>query len=136
MLRSGQYWIGDLCYVMNKEWDQVCQLLFHGRTDHGCNEGEFNLPDGRRFAIYNTQWGDGVYSDGEGGEYPVDSGSIGCIRVADIDTANPNNNLALGRIVEFAQDFNTGRTEGIIQIGKISVDTDPSECEYDEEETL
>ena len=71
MLPAGKYYVGDLCYVMHEEWDEVCGLFFKGRTDHGCNQGEFMLKDGRRFACYNTRWGDGTYFDEDRNRYPV-----------------------------------------------------------------
>ena len=52
MMLAGQYYVGDLCYVMtDDEWDQLCSITI---KDHKCLEGEFNLPDGRRFAMYGT----------------------------------------------------------------------------------
>ena len=28
MMRSGTYYVGDLCYVMHPQWDEVCDLMF------------------------------------------------------------------------------------------------------------
>jgi len=54
---AGKYYVGDLCYVMDSdEWSQVCSLIIQGEK---LLDGEFELPDGRRFAIYSTHWGDG-----------------------------------------------------------------------------
>ena len=41
MFPAGKYYVGDLCYVMHDEWDEVCGLFFKGRDDHGCNQGVF-----------------------------------------------------------------------------------------------
>jgi hypothetical protein len=131
MMTKGEYYVGDLCYVLHDEWDEVCSLLFAGRDDHGCNQGEFNLKDGRRFAIYNTKYGDGNYFDQNGKSYDVDAGSIGCILMQDIDLGHPDNFIAGGQQVTFDQDFYTGEQDGKIMIGFISIDTDPV---YDEEE--
>ena len=105
---AGTYFIGDLCYVLNGpgEWDSVCALTINGPT---LLSGEFTLPDGRRFAMYNTQYGDGLYI-GSVGRYPVDSGTIGCIKLSDIaefDTANENDVQSFGAIVDFESDFET-----------------------------
>ena len=43
MFPAGKYYVGDLCYVMHDEWDEVCGLFFKGRDDHGCNQGMFEL---------------------------------------------------------------------------------------------
>ena len=79
MMPAGKYYVGDLCYVMHDEWDEACSLFFQGRKDNGCNEGEFNLRDGRRFVSYSTKWGDGTYKDQFGKQYGVDAGIIGLL---------------------------------------------------------
>lgn len=134
---SGKYYIGDLCYVMtDKEWDQFCDITI--KNDR-CLEGEFNMPDGRRFATYGTAYGDGCYKDQYGREYCVDAGLIGCIRVEDIRAEKYENIESLGSIVEFDYDFSTsgGRNDqgrdwdGVIRIGTVLIETDP---QYEEEE--
>lgn len=144
MMPAGKYWVGDLCYVMHEEWDEVCGLFFKDRNDQGCNQGEFTLKDGRRFASFNTKWGDGSYLDQYGNSYGVDAGLIGCIRIDDIreysiasDAEGP---FAGGHIVEFATDFevsgnDTDRRDwsGIIRIGPLTIDTDPMYSEYERE---
>jgi len=130
---AGKYWVGDLCYVMHDEWDEVCGLFFKDRTDHGCNEGEFTLKDGRRFVSYNTKYGDGGYYDQHGNEYAVDAGLIGCILVEDIDLTCTKNNFNGGHIVEFTSDFDHqgGRNtlghdwDGVIRFDNVFIETDP-----------
>lgn len=127
MMRAGKYYVGDLCYVLNDEdWDNVCALII---KDNQRLEGEFELRDGRRFAIYGTTWGDGAYEDEFGKNYSVDSGTIGCILLEDITKGEILESF--GNIVEFHNDFETFEKDGIIHIGKIVIDTDPI---YDEEE--
>jgi hypothetical protein len=129
---AGKYYVGDLCYVMHECWDEACGLFFKGRTDGGCNEGEFNLKDGRRFVSYNTKWGDGGYYDESGNEYGVDAGLIGCIRLDDIDFTNDQNQINGGNVIEFRTDFDHGGGrssmgrdwDGVIRIGHISINTD------------
>ena len=135
MMQAGKYYVGDLCYVMdNDEWDQVCSIIIQGNKVF---DGEFELNDGRKFAIYGTSWGDGVYHDYYGHSYSVDSGSIGCIKVEDIKAEKYDNLLDFGAIVEFETDFVTGGGRGtkgwngIIQFGRIAIETDPV---YDEDE--
>jgi hypothetical protein len=131
MMIKGDYYVGDLCYVLHNEWDEVCELLFAGRDDHGCNDGEFNLKDGRRFAIYSTKYGDGTYRDQNGRSYGVDAGSIGCILLKDIDVSCPGNFVGDGQSITFDQDFSTGEQDGKITFGFVTIDTDP---DYDDEE--
>jgi hypothetical protein len=135
MLPAGKYYIGDLCYVMHEEWDEVCELFFKGRTDHGCNQGEFMLKDGRRFACYNTRWGDGVYFDEARNRYPVDAGCIGCILVSDI-TPGDNNNVSSGTVHDMDRDFNSSTEDGVLTFGHVVINTDNDDGfnDYEEEE--
>ena len=130
MMTAGKYYVGDLCYVMSdEEWEQVCKITIVG---HKCIEGEFNLPDGRRFAMYNTKWGDGLYKDQNNHQYGVDSGTIGCIKVEDITSDKYGFGFDdLGSVYEFQTDFVTSKHEGVLQFGRIHIDTDP---QYDGED--
>ena len=131
---AGKYYVGDLCYVMDSdEWSQVCSLIIQGEK---LLDGEFELPDGRRFAIYSTHWGDGEYYDQYGHTYSVDAGSIGCILMSDIRANKYYNLLDLGAILEFAEPFETagGRGsanwDGVIKIGHVEIATSP---EYEDD---
>jgi len=127
MMTAGKYYIGDLCYVLHDRWAEFCALTC---TGNNVLDGEFNLKDGTRFATFTTKWGDGVYEDEQGNEYPVDAGLIGCIRIDDI-AAEERENVANGRVVEFVQDFSTWSAGGEIRIGNVLIDTDPVEEEED-----
>ena len=136
VLKSGDYYVGDLCYVLHAEWDEVCELLFANRNDGGCNEGVFNLKDGRTFAIFNTAYGDGVYQDNFGAEYMVDAGSIGCIKLSDIDRDHVDNFITGGQIVGFDNDFEVDTDGALLTFGHIRIDTDPQfdvDDEFDEQ---
>ena len=129
---AGKMYVGDLCYVMHDCWDEVCDLLFANRNDHNCNQGEFNLKDGRRFAIFNTSYGDGTYySNVPGQSFPVDSGSIGCILVSDIkdETADIND----GCVVDFDKDFECDSDGSTLTFGHIEIYTGDDSYEYDDE---
>lgn len=134
---AGNYYVGDLCYVLHNEWDEVCEIMFDTPNPSGVRDGEFTLKDGRRFATYSTQYGDGLYNDQFGNQYPVDAGLIGCILLSDIDQDNSDNNVTLGATVVFESDFETsgGRFDGtdwdgVIRIGKLNIETgDTYECE-------
>jgi len=136
MMPAGKYYIGDLCYVMaDDEWLDICDITIQGTR---VLEGEFQLKDGRRFAMYSTAYGDGTYHDHYGFSYSVDSGSIGCILLDDIKYVdNFDQFLDVGAILEFDEDFVTvgGRGEsdwdGRIQFGHVVIETTPS---YEEEE--
>lgn len=124
---AGEYYVGDLCYVV-EEWDDYCSVIIQGDN---CLDGEFHMPDGRKFASYGTAWGDGVYEDGEGRQYSVDAGLIGCILVSDITRKDMGDITKLGAIHTFDTDFITGKVGGAIFFGRVRIDTDP-EPEYDD----
>ena len=137
-MQSGTYYVGDLCYVMHAEWKEVCDLIIRENT---CLDGEFNLKDGRRFAIYSTAYGDGEYSTNNHKTLGVDSGSIGCIKVEDIDKDNQDNFTNYGMIVDFDEDFETSGSNGDyrnwngdITFGHIEVYTDENPDEEEDEE--
>lgn len=132
---AGKYYVGDLCYVMHEVWDEACGLFFQGRNDHGCNEGEFNLKDGRRFVSINTKYGDGEYYDQFGNSYGVDAGLIGCIKLKDIDMNCGDNFTRGGNIIDFPTDFNCSYEDenGKIIIGHLVIETDP-EYDYEDED--
>lgn len=122
MMPAGQYYIGDLCYVMgDAEWDEFCSITIQG---YRCLSGEFIMSDGRRFATYQTKYGDGEYRDQFNNRYGVDAGLIGCIRLEDI-RVEKYNIKDLGAIVEFKTDFVTSYEDGVIKIGHVMIDTDP-----------
>lgn len=132
MMKAGKYYVGDLCYVFNREdWDEVCNLTINGNA---CLEGEFNLPDGRRFAMFGTAWGDGEYEDQNGHKYSVDSGTIGCTLVENISAEKYSNLEELGRIVVFDKDFKVSEDHGTINIGNLNIETNPDYQDNDEEE--
>ncbi len=128
---AGEYYVGDLCYVLHDRWDEFCSLTITGSR---VLDGEFNLKDGTRFATYTTRWGDGTYSDEQGNNYDVDAGLIGCVALAAINFADKSNFVTGGRIVEFAQDFTTFSAGGVISFGTVSIDTDLVEEEELESE--
>ena len=126
MMPAGDYYIGDLCYVMHEEWDEVCSLFFKGNTNGSCNQGEFVLKDGRRFAGYNTKWGDGEYRDQFNNRYLVDSGCIGCILVSDIVEMDKRN-IDLGNVIKMTKEFDTSNIDGLISFNNITIETNDVE---------
>jgi hypothetical protein len=130
MMKSGTYYIGDLCYVLHDRWDEFCKLTCSGNR---VLDGEFNLREGTRFATFTTRWGDGTYQDQDDHDYPVDAGLIGCIAVDDIAESERENIAGSGRVIEFVQDFSTWSAGGEIRIGNVLIDTDPQEEEAEYE---
>lgn len=129
MMKAGIYYVGDLCYVIrDDDWDEVCSIT---TTRTECLHGEFALSDGRKFAMYGTYWGDGEYSDQQKRRYLVDSGTIGCVLMSDLDDIADTHG---GQVIEFKEDFYTSRSDdGVIKIGHITINT-RSDDNYDDEE--
>ena len=79
-IRSNEgFYIGDVCYVLPG-------CIYHGIWQKQYNfekglikvSGEDGEPGGS-FAVASTSYGDGVYWDEHGNEYPVDAGVIGLV---------------------------------------------------------
>jgi hypothetical protein len=123
MMPAGTFYIGDLCYVLSPEWDEVCGLLFEGNRPVN---GEFTLKDGRRFACYTTMYGDGEYPTSTGTYVGVDAGVVGCVLVSDIrdPEADPAKD---GIVVTFESPFYTRSSDGVIHFGDVAVDTSGDE---------
>lgn len=135
-MEPGSYYVGDLCYVMHKDWEEAVKLMFP--NNGGMIDGELQLKDGRKFAVLGTKHGDGSYVDQKYREYPVDSGSIGCIALNDIDPDETVGNLKLGHVIHFESVFGVYEEDGKIHIGDVVIDTDEKEQEeeYDDSEDV
>ena len=134
---AGKYWVGDLCYVMHPQWQEACDLFFPpGQDNWRGAQGVFKLANGIRFASFGTKHGDGNYEDQQGRNYPVDSGSIGCIRVEDIADDTDSFWFEGGNVIDFDSDFTVGSDGSELNFGVTWIDTDPPyvEDEYEEEE--
>jgi hypothetical protein len=123
---AGEYYVGDLCYVMHPEWSELCDIMF---AEDECLEGELTVQNKRIF-LASTAWGDGNYVDNFGRAYGVDSGSLGIIAVSDIaESELPN--LNDGHEIKFTTDFIVTAQHGRFNFGGILIDTGYDE-EYDE----
>ena len=124
---AGKYYIGDLCYAIpDSLWDDVCNLII---VDNQVLDGQFELHS-HKFAIYSTAYGDGTYYDQLRNEYPVDSGSIGCISIDSLTALGFDDDLVmkivndeLGQIVEFDKPFTCYSDDGTIRFGHIAIAT-------------
>lgn len=119
----GDYYVGDLCYMLRNEWDDVCNTMFAAEDAGGSSDGVFKLNNGIEFASYSTAYGDGVYTDQRGRKYPVDAGLIGCVNIKHLDANILKDNIHLGNIIKFNNSFETSSNDGRITIGHIIIDT-------------
>jgi hypothetical protein len=132
---AGKYFVGDLSYALGPDWDQVLGLIFKGEgKDITQVEGEFNLSDGRRFAIFSTKVGDGVFEDQEGRAYGVDSGNLGVVALEDArfgsgfevvgaEVYSRPHNVLCGHSVNFAKAFKCVSTHLGVRFGHIEIET-------------
>ncbi|NBS69468.1 hypothetical protein EBT31_11230 [bacterium] len=117
---AGQYYVGDLCYVMHEEWNEFCNVTI---KDNECLQGKFRLKNGVEFVTFHTKWGDGEYRDRSGNRYSVDAGLIGCVKLSDIDQTNQDNQLDGGMVMEFPRDFVCFNDDGVLRFGPVEIDT-------------
>jgi hypothetical protein len=110
---AGQYWVGDLCYVLRDQWEEVCGLLAGGV------DGVHTLKDGTHFACFRTAWGDGIYEDGSGNDYAVDAGLIGCVLAGKVSDEG-----AWGHVHTFRRPFSVGSRGGVIRFGRVAINTE------------
>ena len=72
MMDAGRYYIGDLCYVIDNAWGEICDLTFPFSGSKGVDypswiqsiqlSGKLKLADNRSISIYGTAHGDGRYA--------------------------------------------------------------------------
>lgn len=73
ILPPGEYYIGDICYVMNDDtYHNVWGSMF-GHVDGYYTNGT------KSFVVAGTSYGDGEYKGTNGFNYSVDSGTIGIV---------------------------------------------------------
>lgn len=134
IVEAGTYVLGDPCYaVPNKHWDQLlrsCDFFLDNPigtvvTDNG---------DEYRVLGFGTKWGDGVYRDQRGAEYPVDAGLIGLVPVALVDIeevkAQGLHLVVFDKPVLCTRDPETG----VLTFGSYRIETDPTDDDEEDEE--
>ena len=136
ILSAGKYWIGDPCYVLGRkttkfDWNEFCNFCFDGDPSGRKNEGVVTH-QGITFAFYGTAHGDGGYYDLAGNEYGVDAGLLACIPLESIPNATEEE-MDLGHIHEFEDEFETSYRDGLISFGHVNIDTEFKDM-YDEED--
>lgn len=90
----GKYVLGDPCYTF--PGDHWTELLYSCNFFKGQAVGK---AAGLEVVAFDTAYGDGLYFDQEGNEYPVDAGMLGLVPVFEgIDFSD-----TLGMIVEFTE---------------------------------
>ena len=134
------FYIGDICYVLPDN-------IYHGiwGDKHGYESGlveveamnEAETEGGGQepqtpqtafaFAVASTNFGDGLYGDEEGCEYPVDAGVIGIVPL-ELVKADIGSDLNLGRVERTPGTARFEAEDGIFDITlpdgrKVHIDT-------------
>lgn len=126
-LPPGRYYVGDPCYVFNKDWSAFLDSLYEG---NGYSLWNLGLS-----VVFGTQYGDGVYYDQYGISYPVAAGLIGAVHENSIETLDKYH---LTKLTDFSEPFVCVRDEGVLTFGHITIDTagrnpDPDEDGEDDQ---
>lgn len=120
-LKAGTYYIGDLCYVLNKEngwdWSELCHITQDFGSENGAH---IFVVNGHRFCSFNTMYGDGAYFDNKGNKYDVDSGSIGAIPV---EMLPEEFNSSGGQVFDMKSDFKVQNIDGRLVFGRVKIET-------------
>lgn len=132
VMPPGRYYVGDLCYVIEDAWHEVCSLMFqynHSTKQEENHEGQFTLKDGRTFVIYGTRYGDGTYHSNVGTEHSVDAGVIGAMLEKDCDKKYEHI-AELGAFIDFHEPWTHSggggdrqNWDGVIRLGHVEIQT-------------
>lgn len=138
--KAGNYYIGDLCYVIKDElWGEFVEAWFGDKPYQQENEVTIN---GIRTFCAGTAHGDGSYTDNYGNVYDVDSGSIGIVEISEeslgkngvVDAVRLINTIKYvhGQLHTFEEDFQVSAEDGVFKFLSIRIDTDYDE--WDDED--
>ena len=112
-LPAGEYWLGDPCYVIKD--DQWLDFLKHINRENGSAEFQ-----GHQLTVFDTRHGDGVYQDGAGNLYPVDSGQIGAVPK---DLIQREALMHMGRLIDSSSPLVCTDEDGILTFGDTVITT-------------
>ena len=116
-LPAGRYIIGDPCYsIPNEQWDEILQQTDCFESPEGSFKSE-ETGEEIHVVAFGTAYGDGVYTDQGGREYPVDAGLIGIMPAHGVVACESTN------VIEFKHDFQCSCHNGVIEFGHIIIDT-------------
>jgi hypothetical protein len=115
-LPAGTYFIGDPCYLIKKQWGEVCDKMDNQRA-------ALITINNQKLFIAETRFGDGEYIDDFGENYSVDSGTIAVTPLELNDKATLANLKIYGCVKEFPKEFECSWSEGIFEIDNIIINT-------------
>ncbi len=123
-LPPGQYYFGDLCYVLSDdEWQGICELV------SGTRETYFVTSEGRHAVVCSTIYGDGTYFDTSGRGYDVDSGTLGCVRVDGPIPIETTDEFQGGQVIDVTEPFEVSYADGWIFMGPVHINVNIPESD-------
>jgi len=141
MMPAGEYYIGDPQAVFTSAvWDEIVDVVYGA---DGFDKA--HTFQGHPFCALTTKNGDGLFPDNKGREYPVDTGMIGAISRAIVESQGElsqsdgdlrqSDGVVAAVFVKFEKDFECDYHKGFLHFGNISIDTNSyPDPEYDERE--
>jgi hypothetical protein len=117
-----KYYIGDLCYILSD--DDYAECI-------ASEENQWNkTSNGTIFAWGSTAYGDGLYLDNVGNEYPVDAGLIGIVKLDDSFEPKDGYSCDDGNVFVFRDQPRIKIENGVFTFGNIIINTkDEEDCE-------
>lgn len=121
---AGDYYIGDLCYILKDEFDDLYDII----VVSGVYDQEQVLIKNHNILLSfsNTSYGDGEYLDNRKRKYSVDAGIIGICSLENEELRNiakdecSNNNA---HIIHFDKPFTVCYYDGLFIFDNIEIDT-------------
>ena len=127
-LPSGDYYIGDPCYVLsNEDYKEMLTQAYGNKFE---KETHFATIRGHKLFVSGTSYGDGIFDDDMGNAYMVDSGQLSCVPMELVEDVNEA--ARCGTLNDFVEDFDCHPVSenGFIDIGECEIFTGL----YDDEE--
>lgn len=109
------FFVGDPCYVFEDMWSNIVSQYFEEDVKNGYDKSHTITVNGGHIGMVSTMYGDGGYLGTDGGDYSVDSGTLGIvpIEVAELDVYE---NSYLGRVIEYKGEARVLYEEGLVTI--------------------
>lgn len=132
---AGRYYVGDLCYLLDKGEDYgalksiyhhyVCGFIYD--KDYRRKKRLVECEDISFLAYFGMMaHGDGVFSDNYGRSYSVDAGLIGIVELNDSDleaSARAVEARGGGQVIDFGEAFEVSSKRGVFNFGNIEINT-------------
>lgn len=120
-LPYGKYIVVDPIYVLSdSDYIDIRVQVFNE-----CASGEVIDHNGDKLIAFETYFGDDVFKDTDGNEYPVDDGLIAAIPLDLCDQGLLKEVIenGFGKVIESSDRILCSNIDGVIVIGEISINT-------------